>query len=130
MDMYAAKNNVDVVHKHYCSLTGKIGGHEHVITGVDSRSGRTKVDGWVPATRTVLEFHGDYYHGNPTKHAPEEWNHTTKCTFGALHEATVRRMQNLSELGYNVLYVWEGDFMQWKKKCGQFSLLPIKTFAK
>jgi hypothetical protein len=105
MDTYAAKHNVSIQHKHYDALTGVLCGSEHVVDGVSSMSGTTKVDGWIKQSNTILEFHGDYYHGNPNKYDADQWNETIKCTFGDLYESTMERMDNLKTIGYNVIYI-------------------------
>ena len=127
MDVYASKHGVHVQHKHYDTLTGRLCGDEHTIHGIGAKSRKTRVDGWIAETKTVLEFHGDYYHGNPHTHPPETWNDTTKCTFGALHDATMERMYMLMDSGFNVLYIWENDFRKWKKTSGMFVDLPVRS---
>jgi hypothetical protein len=99
------------------------------VDGVSSKSGRTKVDGWIKQSNTILEFHGDYYHGNPNKYDADQWNETTKCTFGDLYESTMERMDNLKTMGYNVIYIWEGDYKKWKKNDVAFSDLPTHHLA-
>ena len=34
--------------------------------------GKTNVDGFITSTNTVIEFHGDYFHGNPATTDPRE----------------------------------------------------------
>jgi G:T-mismatch repair DNA endonuclease (very short patch repair protein) len=130
MDLYADKHGVVVEHAHYDTLTGKICGREHRVVDMSSfKSGCTKVDGYIRKTKTILEFHGDYYHGNPRKYSADEWNETTKCTFGALYENTMERMHTLRNLGYTVLYVWENDFRVWKKTQSAFDQLPVTVLS-
>ena len=125
MDAYMDKHNVHVQHKHYDKLTGILVDQEHRVTGMSSLSGSTKVDGWIEDTRTVLEFHGDYYHGNPEKYNLEDLNPTTNCRFGLLYDRTMDRMSDLHRLGFTVVYVWENTYKQWKTQAGLFTdLLP------
>jgi hypothetical protein len=91
------------------------------------KSGCTKVDGYIQQTNTIIEFHGDYYHGNPHKYYAGDWNDTTKCTFGALYNSTMERMYILRDLGYTVLYVWEHDFKVWKQTHSTFDQLPVNV---
>ncbi len=34
--------------------------------------GKTNVDGFITSTNTVIEFHGDYFHGNPATTDPRQ----------------------------------------------------------
>ena len=72
-----------------------------------------KVDGFDPATNTVYEFYGDFWHGNPIKYSPHEINVISKKTFGELHEATLSKEKMLIRAGYNVISIWESD---WKRE--------------
>ena len=122
MDAYYDKHpEYNVQHKHYDVGTGVLSGNEHKVVDIGVRG--TKIDGWIKETKTVLEFHGDYWHGNPDKYDPTDWNVTTKCTFGELYDNTLERMDNLVALGYRVVYIWEGDFRKWEK-AGLFEALP------
>jgi hypothetical protein len=128
LDAYMHKHGVTIQHKHYDPLTGKLSGSEHLVRGLSScKSGATKVDGWIADNNMVLEFHGDYYHGNPTVFAADERNNTLGCTFGELYEKTMDRMAALKSLGLAVVYIWERDFRQWQKMSGLYSVLPVKT---
>ena len=48
-------------------------------------------DGYDPSTRTIYEFHGDYWHGNPKIFKTSIMNERTKCTMGQLYEKTVKK---------------------------------------
>jgi G:T-mismatch repair DNA endonuclease (very short patch repair protein) len=128
LDLFAAKHNVTIQHKHYDRLTGVLCGAEHRIAGVSSKSGVTAVDGYIAPTKTVLEFHGDFWHGNPNVHRADDWNAVTKCTFGDLYDNTAARMQNLKDLGYIVYYIWERDFRDFLKEQTAFSSLPYRQW--
>ena len=120
-----AKHCVNIEHTHYDPLTGKLTGHDHIVEGLQSKSGTSKVDGWIKNTKTVLEFRGDYYHGNPEKFNMEDLNPTTKCCFGLLYDRTMDRMSELHRLGFTVVYVWENTYRQWKTQAGLFTDLPV-----
>jgi hypothetical protein len=68
------------------------------------------VDGFCEATNTVYEFHGDYWHGNPTKYHPDRLNTTTNSTMGELYKKTIEREEKIRELGYELVIMWESDF--------------------
>lgn len=69
-----------------------------------------KVDGYDPISKTVYEYNGDYYHGNPAKYKPEDINHRCGLTFGELYEKTVNREQQLKQAGYKVVSIWGSEF--------------------
>lgn len=61
--------------------------------------------------RTVYEFYGKYFHGDPRVYAADVWNERNKNTMGKLYAKTLQREQHLQELGYNVRFVWEVDYL-------------------
>jgi hypothetical protein len=71
-------------------------------------STRFKADALVD--RTVYEFYGTYYHGDPHKYAREVINEKCGFTMGELYDATISRHERLVALGYTVRFVWELDF--------------------
>lgn len=79
--------------------------------------GKLFTDGYAPTTNTIYEFLGDYFHGNPilfdqTKTNPSD---NKKRTFGELYDHTFKRFDDLLNLGYNIKYIWENDWNQFKK---------------
>jgi len=78
---------------------------------------RFKVDGFDLSTNTVYEFLGDYWHGNPSVFDPNEVNKNNKKTFGRLYQETLERIHLLEEAEYNVVYIWEKDFLEGKGCC-------------
>lgn len=71
---------------------------------------RYSVDGYDPATKTVYEFLGDYWHGNPNVYSAIDYNPSRKMTFGDLCEqVTIRREQFLTA-GYRMVEIWESDW--------------------
>jgi hypothetical protein len=73
---------------------------------------RYKVDGYSDSIRTIFEFHGDYWHGNPKLYDPDEMNVRVGTSYGELYKQTIYKTQRLRELGYTVIEVWEYD---WKR---------------
>lgn len=71
---------------------------------------RFKLDAYDPATNTVYEFNGDYYHGNPDIFDSEDYNETCKKTFGELYQKTLDKEKLLISAGYNVITMWENDW--------------------
>lgn len=73
---------------------------------------KSTVDGYDPKTKTVYEFNGDYWHGNPDVFDHNELNKTTNKTFGELYEQTLHKEQTLKDHGYNVITMWENDWVK------------------
>lgn len=67
------------------------------------------VDGYIPQTRVVFEYLGNYYHGNPRLYNQREYCNHLKCTYGQLYQKTYSRFNYLCTLGYKVFYVWEDE---------------------
>lgn len=70
------------------------------------------VDGFNPITKTVYEFNGDFYHGNPSFYDADELNVIAKQTFGFLYSKTQHKLRTLELEGYEVISVWESDFVK------------------
>ena len=64
---------------------------------------------------TVYEFLGDYWHGNPTKYKPENYNTTCKKKFGKLYTETLIKFKNLKRMGYDIKYIWESDWKNFER---------------
>jgi G:T-mismatch repair DNA endonuclease (very short patch repair protein) len=72
-------------------------------------------DGYCESSKTIFEFHGDYWHGNPSVFNSEDVNNSTKTTFGELYEKTLERQKMIESLGYRVVVMWESDWKKFKK---------------
>ena len=75
---------------------------------------RKKVDGYDDKTKTIYEFLGDYWHGNPKRHNPAHIHPIIKKRFGCLYKETFSKFRKLKKLGYIVKYIWEGDWNNYK----------------
>ena len=73
---------------------------------------RYRADGYCKETNTVYEYHGDYWHGNPKKFNKDEINKSSKKTFGELYEQTLKRENEIRTLGYNLVVMWESDWLR------------------
>lgn len=89
-------------------------------------SGKYCVDGIDYTTNTVFEFHGDLWHSNPQKFNPFEVNKMIGVLNMEVHMKTFVRMRELVEAGYTVKYIWEQDWLKFKK--GIDAEPNIKTF--
>jgi hypothetical protein len=87
--------------------------HRQVQFKINKRS--YKVDGYIPETKTIYEFLGDYYHGNPKIYNPECVNKKCQKTYGELYKKTIKRKDMFIELGYKVVSMWESDFRKQQK---------------
>lgn len=70
------------------------------------------VDGFDPCTKTIYEFYGDYWHGNPLKFDANKINYQTKnkLTFGELYHLTMMRENILRQSGYTIVSIWESEW--------------------
>lgn len=75
-------------------------------------STRWKADGYCKETNTIYEFHGDVWHGNPDVFEPTETCHPySNLTAGELYYNTLERETQIKNLGYNLIVMWENDFI-------------------
>lgn len=93
----------------------RLGTHiKHALNGGELRikHGKTcySVDGYEPKSKTVLEFHGDYWHGNPNIYDPDVIQPTTKMTYGQLYERTLVKESKLKSMGYGYVCIWESEW--------------------
>jgi hypothetical protein len=84
--------------------------HRQVSLTIDTRL--FKVDGFEPITKTIYEFYGDFWHGNPNKFKPTEINLLNKQSFGDLYTATMEKEKILKNAGYSIISIWEKDFRE------------------
>ena len=68
-----------------------------------------KADGYCKETNTIYEFHGTIYHGDPRCCSPIECNYFGK-NYGELYQKTLEREQQIRDLGYNLVVMWEYDW--------------------
>ena len=67
-------------------------------------------DGFDPDNKTIYEFYGDFWHGNPDIYGNEDVNPANKRTFGELYQATIKREEILKNAGYDIISIWESDY--------------------
>ena len=65
-----------------------------------------RVDGYIPETKTILEYLGNFWHGNPEFYNPNDINRVNKKTFGQLYQETMERIKFLEDNGYKVICKW------------------------
>jgi len=72
-----------------------------------------KVDGYDETTNTIYEFHGDYWHAHPSnkRYSKDEPHPRKRGTWGEVYERTLARDQKIRDLGYNLVVMWEHEFL-------------------
>jgi hypothetical protein len=89
---------------------------QHAVNNEEYKIPNTnlKADGYCKETNTVYEYHGDYWHGNPLIFNQKDKSFFGK-TYGELYENTLKREQKIKELGYNLVVMWENDWIKINK---------------
>ncbi len=85
-----------------------------------------KVDCYLPEKRKILEFYGDYWHGNPNLYGPDDvikgWDDFMPVF--ERWEADKIRQQSLEDMNHKMMIVWEQDFLRNRtetiKRCVKF----------
>ena len=75
---------------------------------------RYKADGYCIETNTIYEFHGDYWHGNPLRYSSHDKTYYGE-TFGNLYANTTKKEQQIRDLGYILIVIWESDWIKLNK---------------
>lgn len=73
---------------------------------------RIRADAFDPNTNTIYEFYGDFWHGNPRVYNSNDINCVTKKSFGQLYDETMKKEEIIMAAGYNLVSIWEADYMQ------------------
>ena len=74
---------------------------------------RYYADGYLPKTKTVYEFWGDYWHGHPNKVSPE--TRIGNKTAYELYIATMVKRKKYLEHGYSLVEIWEHEWDELKR---------------
>lgn len=91
-----------------CDIQHALNGGEYRVPGT-----RYKADGFCRKTNTIYEFNGDVWHGNPAVFLPESRpNPYTAATAEQLYNNTIRKREILESMGYNVVWMWEHDWVK------------------
>lgn len=85
---------------------------QHARNGGEKAIGPYLVDGYYETERdkVVLEFHGDFWHGNPSKFSRSTVNPVNQLTMGELYDKTLEKRRYLEGLGYTYMSIWESEF--------------------
>lgn len=79
-----------------------------VILNINNK--RFIVDGFDPFTKTVYEFYGNFWHGNPKIYKTNDINDQNHMLYGDLFNKTLDREQEIINAGYKIISIWEDDF--------------------
>lgn len=71
------------------------------------------VDGFCDETKTVFEFYGDYYHGNPKRFKATDLYHGVP--YSNKWEKDAKKRKAFQDLGYTIVIMWESDWVQHEK---------------
>lgn len=74
------------------------------------------VDAYDPSTNTIYEYFGDFWHGNIQNKNPNEINPRTGTSYGYLYKETTKRVNAIKSAGYNLIHIWESDWLAQKKE--------------
>lgn len=89
---------------------------QHAENGGEHKIEKVKrVDGFCKETNTVYEYHGNYFHGHPSKHHPDDINEVNGLRFGDLYNKTLERDNLIRSLGYNLVIIWEHEYLELRK---------------
>jgi len=80
----------------------KLNGGEYRIT--DSRYA---ADGYSKEKNTIYEYHGDFWHGNPSIYNTSDINPVTKTSFGKLYQKTLKKQKHCIDNEYQYIFIWE-----------------------
>lgn len=99
------KNNSNIIH----ALNSPTG-HEICLEK------KFRVDGFDKQTNTIFEFHGCFWHGCPKCIRNRAARQPVRqVSYEFLYNETIKRENELKELGYKVISIWECEWEQLKK---------------
>lgn len=79
------------------------------------------LDGFSPSKNTCYEYFGSRYHGNPAVY-DKKWDEPIfkseggSKTYRQAYENTMKRLDNIKSLGYNVIFIWDTEWASQKRK--------------
>jgi hypothetical protein len=79
------------------------------------------VDGVCEETKTIYEFYGDYYHGNPSKYSGDDLYHG--IPYSIKWEKDKKKREAFEALGYTVVTIWESEWNLVEKSIKESDIL-------
>ena len=94
----------------------------HILNNEDGEfkipNSNYRADGWSERDNSILEYHGDFWHGNPALYNQEEINLISKKSYGELYQRTLKKQRFCEECGFNYTYIWESEWMRGRNAVG------------
>jgi len=87
-----------------------------------------KVDGIDLKTKTIYEFLGNYWHGNPNMYDDNFIHPVIKKTMKELRDKTFKKFDILKCNGYSIKFIWEADWKMFFDK--NINKPDIKIYSK
>lgn len=107
-------SRISKIQIHWLEFMSKMNGVtiQHGMNKGEFRIPKTRyfADGYCQETNTIYEFHGDYWHGNPSKYKANNTSYYGK-TFGELYEKTLKKENKIRSLNYNLVTIWESEWL-------------------
>jgi len=88
---------------------------QHAENGGEYIFDNIKADGYCKENNTIYEYYGDFWHGNPKIYNQNSINKKNNKTFGELYQNTLKREKQITDLGFNLIKVWECDWIKVNK---------------
>ncbi|XP_050505309.1 uncharacterized protein LOC126883691 [Diabrotica virgifera virgifera] len=89
---------------------------QHALNGGEVTICGAKVDGYDSSTNTVYQYQGCFWHGHSECYKRETVIHVNNENMSDLYEKTVRRSTQIKEAGYNLVEIWEREWLK-SKEC-------------
>jgi len=86
---------------------------------------RYHADGYSESKKMILEYHGDFWHGNPKVFKKEEMNSVTRTTYGEQYEKTLEKQRFCEEHEYKYISIWESEWIR-----GKNSIIKLQQIFK
>lgn len=98
---------------------------QHALNGGEVVIRGEKVDGFDKESNTVYQYHGCFWHGCQKCFKGDSINNINKETMGDLHEKTLRRSKQIIKAGYNIVEMWECNWLKSKdyKSINKFEII-------
>lgn len=127
LDRLQNELNCSLQHIHYDQVSQSTVGNEFRPPEYP----KYRVDGYSADTKTIYEFLGNHFHGHPdlydaSKPARDNLNFCN-MRIDQLYQKTEKRLQQLHEAGYCIIYIWESEFKQYERQGG---LSTCQTFCR
>lgn len=87
----------------------------HFSIEKEKRIGKYRVDIIIDELKTIVEYNGSYWHADPRKYKKDYFHKKKGLLAEEIWKNDKLRLKELKALGYNVIVVWEDDYLSDKK---------------